>query len=289
MGSICMLMTTEYHSNHRDIIPRNLADLDLYKTDRNELHKKGYRLSASIYNSKDNQDERESTNDVYYNLFESLSIKMVTTQQGTKEWHLCRLFSFTSSTMGELMIVLDYHKVDWPEFKIIKQFYSKQAYNEQQQQQNTTNQQQVNQQPVASSMNTQATILDLASSATSSPLSPIIQRESFSVVDLFANTSTLSTPIPTTSTSTATSSTLTATSNTTPSTSTAISNTAPSNFTATSNATPSNSTATYNATPSNSTATSNATPMSPATINQITLARTDFDLATTNDVAEVLV
>ena len=31
MGSICMLISTEYHTNHWDIIPRDLNDLQLYK------------------------------------------------------------------------------------------------------------------------------------------------------------------------------------------------------------------------------------------------------------------
>ena len=63
---------------------------------------------------------------------------MVTTQQGTKEWHLCRSFSFTSSTMGEVMTVLDRHNVDWPEFKVVRQFYSKVAYNQQQRRNNVS-------------------------------------------------------------------------------------------------------------------------------------------------------
>ena len=40
MGSICMLMPTQYHNNHRDTIPRNHVDLELYNQDRMGLHKK---------------------------------------------------------------------------------------------------------------------------------------------------------------------------------------------------------------------------------------------------------
>ena len=40
MGSVCMLMTTEYHKNHWDIIPRNSCDLQLYKNDGSSLHRK---------------------------------------------------------------------------------------------------------------------------------------------------------------------------------------------------------------------------------------------------------
>ena len=47
MGGIFMLMTTEYHSNHCDIITRHLNDLELYKNDRPSLHKKGFKLSAT--------------------------------------------------------------------------------------------------------------------------------------------------------------------------------------------------------------------------------------------------
>ena len=40
MGSIFMLMSTQYHNNHWDIIPRNPVDLNLYNQDRMGLHKK---------------------------------------------------------------------------------------------------------------------------------------------------------------------------------------------------------------------------------------------------------
>ena len=45
MGSICMLMSTEYHDNHWDIIPRHPIDLELYKGDKMSLHKKRFYVS----------------------------------------------------------------------------------------------------------------------------------------------------------------------------------------------------------------------------------------------------
>ena len=48
MGSICMLISTEYHSNHWDIVPKHPVDLVIYKTNRRGVHK-GFRLSESIY------------------------------------------------------------------------------------------------------------------------------------------------------------------------------------------------------------------------------------------------
>ena len=107
-----MLMSTEYHENHWDIIPRTLSDLVLYKNDRPSLHKKGFATNTQIEYEDDNNNDVTERNDCYYELFNSMPVEMVTTQQGTKEWHLCRSFSFTSSTMLDLMSVLKRHKVD---------------------------------------------------------------------------------------------------------------------------------------------------------------------------------
>ena len=59
-----------------------------------------------------------------------MTVEMVTTQYDTKEWHICRSFSFTSSTMLELMTVLSRHKVAWPEYLAVNNYYLKQANNE---------------------------------------------------------------------------------------------------------------------------------------------------------------
>ena len=89
MGSICMLMLTEYHSNHWDIIPRYLNNLELCKNDLPSLHKKRFKLSATHnYDGEDGNDDDE-TNSLYYSKFKDMPVDMVTTSQGTKEWHLC--------------------------------------------------------------------------------------------------------------------------------------------------------------------------------------------------------
>ena len=188
MGSICMLMSTEYHNNHWDIIPRHMTDLELYKKDRMSLHKKGFKLAQSIYDKDENSDERELTNDTYYDLFQNLPVQMVTTQQGTKECYLCRSFSFTPSTMGEIMAVLDRHKVDWPEFRVVKQFYSKQAF---EQEKETTHQ------PIPSPTNPTTNINPIDPSYPASH-SPLIQRELFFGADLSPSNSNNSSTISTT-------------------------------------------------------------------------------------------
>ena len=57
MVSICMLMSTEHHENHWDIVPRTLSDLILHKNDRPSLHKKGFFTSNQI------EHENEHIND----------------------------------------------------------------------------------------------------------------------------------------------------------------------------------------------------------------------------------
>ena len=65
MGSVCMLMSTEYHTNHWDIIHRHLQDLKLYKYDRSNLHKKGFKLSSVIQY----EDEDDDISNLYFELF----------------------------------------------------------------------------------------------------------------------------------------------------------------------------------------------------------------------------
>ena len=55
-------MSTEYHSNHWDIIPRCINDLDLYKNDRPALHKKGFKLVAKVEYEDDDISEDERNN-----------------------------------------------------------------------------------------------------------------------------------------------------------------------------------------------------------------------------------
>ena len=102
MGSICIPMTTKYNSNQWDIIPRYLH---------------GFHLSQ---NKKDEMIDCTNTNNTYYNILRNRSINMVTTQHGSKEWHICRSFPFTSSTMVEVMAVLERHKLDWHEYLYVK-------------------------------------------------------------------------------------------------------------------------------------------------------------------------
>ena len=102
----------------------------MYKDDRSKLHKKGFNTTNQIDYEDDEYNDVEDRNDGYYELFKEMPVNMLTTQQGTKEWHMCRSFSFTSSTMLELMSVLDRHNVDWPEYKEVQRFYSKRAAND---------------------------------------------------------------------------------------------------------------------------------------------------------------
>ena len=83
MGSVCTLMSTEYHANHWDIIPKHDYDLELYKTDQDELHKKGFKVCGKRLFGE-NQFSSSLFND-YYLLFCLLPIDMVTTSQGSNE------------------------------------------------------------------------------------------------------------------------------------------------------------------------------------------------------------
>ena len=89
--------------------------------------KKGFEISTEIKcEDKDNNNK----NDYHYNLFEAAPVNMITTQQGTKEWHICRSFLFTSLMMLEIMAILNWLNIDWPEYISVKQFYSKEASKE---------------------------------------------------------------------------------------------------------------------------------------------------------------
>lgn len=83
---------------------------------KSQLHKHGFKLSTSTENN---------SNDEYYNILNDMPIQIVPTQQGTNEWHLCHSFSFISSTMLELMTVLNWYNLDWSQYLEVKQFYSK--------------------------------------------------------------------------------------------------------------------------------------------------------------------
>ena len=115
MGSVCMLISTEHHANQWDIIPRTLSDLVLHKNDRPSLHKKGFDTNTQIEYENEYINDVFERNKIYYDFFKSMQVEMVTTQQGIKEWHVCCSFSFTSSTMLEMISVLKCHKVDFPE------------------------------------------------------------------------------------------------------------------------------------------------------------------------------
>ena len=75
MGSVCMFMSTEYHTNHWDIIPRHFKDLKLYKNDQSELHKRGFKISNVI----SYEDEEDDISNQYYELFQKMPVNMVTT------------------------------------------------------------------------------------------------------------------------------------------------------------------------------------------------------------------
>ena len=92
---------------------------------------------------------------------------------------MCRSFSFTSSTMFELMSVLDRHNVDWPEFKEVQRFYSKRAAND------ATNTE--SQSPIPSPTNP-FNNFDPIDDTQPFAQSPIVQRQLFSVGELFSNT-----------------------------------------------------------------------------------------------------
>ena len=132
-GSVCMLMSTQYCLNHWDIIPRNSIDSDLHLNERHLLRKKGFNLAYSKHVEKDIKD---LTHDLYYELFQALQIKMVTVRQGGKEWHICRPFALTSSTVKDILAVLNRHNVDWPEFISVRKFYSRTHFNRRKEQAN---------------------------------------------------------------------------------------------------------------------------------------------------------
>ena len=128
MGSVCTLMSTEYHSNHWDIIPKNDYDLELYETNRYKLHKTGFKVCEKRLTGQNCFST--SLFDDYYGLFCSCAIEMVTTSQGSNEWHFARPFAFTSSTISDILVVLNHHNIDWPEFQTVRSFYSKTYQNE---------------------------------------------------------------------------------------------------------------------------------------------------------------
>ena len=72
MGSIFMIVSTEYHTNHWNIIPRDLNDLRLYKDDCSVLHKKGFKVSAKITYEDDGNDNDNVRNYIYYDLFKNI-------------------------------------------------------------------------------------------------------------------------------------------------------------------------------------------------------------------------
>ena len=69
MGSVYMIMTTEYHDNYWDIIPRHLVELHLYKTDCTMLHKKGFKLCAWLdHDDEENSEDEENSMDEKNNI-----------------------------------------------------------------------------------------------------------------------------------------------------------------------------------------------------------------------------
>ena len=81
-GSIFTLISSEYHTNHWNVIPKNDYDLKLYETDEEKLHKKVFKVCQKRNSYSSNFF------DEYYSLFCTFSIEMVTTLQGSNEWHL---------------------------------------------------------------------------------------------------------------------------------------------------------------------------------------------------------
>ena len=131
------------------------------------LHISGYKISNCLsYENKEN--DTNDVHDCYYEIFQQIPIKMVTTSQGTKEWHVCRSYYFTSLTMSDLMAVLDRHDVVWSEYLVDKQFYSDQFHEEQ------TNRN-CSPQPTPTNQIT-TTYLTLPSS---SLMSPLVERQLF--------------------------------------------------------------------------------------------------------------
>ena len=49
---------------------------------------------------------------------------MVTVKQGGKEWHMCRPFAITLSTVKDILAALNWRNVDWPEFIAVQKNYS---------------------------------------------------------------------------------------------------------------------------------------------------------------------
>lgn len=60
MGSVYMIITTEYHSNHWDIVPCNLNDLVLYENDQATLHNNSF---SSVGTQKYDDDSQEDNNE----------------------------------------------------------------------------------------------------------------------------------------------------------------------------------------------------------------------------------
>ena len=106
---------------------------------------------------------------------------MITTKNCTKEWYICRSFSFTSSTMLELMSVLSRYEVDWPEYQVVRRLYNKQENAQFEADQITL--------PSPTNPTTNLNPIDISHISTHSPL---VRRQLFSAADLF-NSSTIST------------------------------------------------------------------------------------------------